>query len=145
MKIRNSNGFTLIELIMVIVILGILSTVLVPRYFNFAEDAHKATVDSFIGNVKSSLFMYASDQILTSGVRAYPDGDDFENTAGLQFGIVFDEIPNNWNIVASGNNMVIFEYSKTDPLTQIRYTCDGTDVYTLELIQGPPYILNPDG
>ena len=87
--------------------------------------------------------MYASDQILTVGIRSYPDADDFENTAGLQMGIVFDEIPNFWSIVPAGNNMVIFEYSRTDPKTQIRYTSDGTNVYTLELIQGPAYILNP--
>ena len=143
MKKRNSKGFTLIELIMVIVILGILSTVLVPRYFNFAEDAHKASVDSFIGNFKSSLFMYASNQILENGIRAYPAADDFENTGGLQMGIVFDEIPNNWSIVPSGNNMVIFEYDRTEPTVQVRYTCDGTDSYLLEIIQGPTYILNP--
>ncbi len=143
MKLRESRGFTLIELIMVIVILGILSTVLVPRYFNFADDAHKASVDSFIGNFKSSLFMYASDQILDYGTRAYPDADDFENTAGLQMGILFDEIPNNWSIVPSGNNMVIFDYDRTEPTTQVRYTCDGTDSYVLEIIQGPAYILNP--
>ncbi len=139
---KKQGGFTLIELIMVIVILGILSTVLVPRYFNFAEDAHKASVDAYIGSFKSSLYMYASDQILETGVRSYPDADEFENTGGLQMGIVFDEIPNFWSIVPSGNNLVLFEYERTEPTTQIRYTCDGTDNYSLELIQGPAYILN---
>ena len=142
MNNNKQRGFTLIELIMVIVILGILSTVLVPRYFNFAEDAHKASVDTFIGNFKSSLFMYASDQILSVGNRSYPGADEFENTGGLQMGLVFDEIPNFWSIVPSGNNMVIFEYDRTEPKVQVRYTCDGTDTYLLELIQGPSYILN---
>ncbi|NQV37394.1 MAG: prepilin-type N-terminal cleavage/methylation domain-containing protein [Candidatus Marinimicrobia bacterium] len=142
MNIRNTKGFTLIELIMVIVILGILSTVLVPRYFNFAEDAHKASVDSYIGNFKSSLFMYAADRILDVGTRSYPDADEFENTAGLQMGLIFDEIPSFWTIVPSGTDAVIFEYERTEPTTQVRYTCNGSDVYTMELIQGPTYIMN---
>ncbi len=140
---RNEKGFTLIELIMVMVILGILSSVLVPRYFNFTEDAHKAAVDAFVGNVKSSLYMYAGDQILQNGVRAYPDADDFENTNGLQMGIIFDEVPADWSIVPSGNDKVIFEYAKTTPKTQIEYTSSGNNQYTLEIIAGPNYITNP--
>lgn len=140
---RNEKGFTLIELIMVMVILGILSSVLIPRYFNFTEDAHKASVDAFVGNVKSSLYMYAADQILQNGVRAYPDGDDFENQGGLKMGILFDEIPADWTIVPSGNDKVIFEYDKTTPNTQIEYTSSGNNAYTLEIIAGPDYITNP--
>ncbi len=39
---NRNNGFTLIELVVVIVILGILSTTALPKFINISEDAEKA-------------------------------------------------------------------------------------------------------
>ena len=47
----NSKGFTLIELIIVIVILGILASTAVPKFINFEADARTAVLQS----VKSSM------------------------------------------------------------------------------------------
>lgn len=40
---KNNKGFTLIELIIVIVILGILAVVAAPRFLNLSDDAKSAT------------------------------------------------------------------------------------------------------
>ncbi len=141
MKERNEKGFTLIELIMVIVILGILAAVIVPRFFDFTSDAHKASIDAFIGNFKSSLSMYAADQMVKSGYRSYPDADDFE-TEPAGFGILLDEVPDSWTIVSDGTNKVKFMYDLTDPVTIVRYTSNGEDSYTFEIIDGPDYVTN---
>jgi MSHA pilin protein MshA len=43
---RNINGFTLIELIIVIIILGIMSVMAMPRMIDFSQDARIASVNT---------------------------------------------------------------------------------------------------
>lgn len=54
MTLNKQQGFTLIELIMVIVILGILAAVALPKFANLGGDARKATLQGALGSVKSA-------------------------------------------------------------------------------------------
>lgn len=56
-KYKNHAGFTLIELILVIVILGILSAFALPRFANLSTASRAATVDALDGALTSGAYM----------------------------------------------------------------------------------------
>jgi prepilin-type N-terminal cleavage/methylation domain-containing protein len=59
--IRNDKGFTLVELIMVIVIIGILASIAVPKFVNLTTVAEKAKCEANRGAIASACAMqYAS-------------------------------------------------------------------------------------
>ena len=70
---KNRNGFTLIELIMVMIILGVLAAVAIPRYLDTIENAELASEDAVISNIRGALENYAIHKLLDSGRRIWPD------------------------------------------------------------------------
>lgn len=50
----NRKGFTLIELVIVIVILGILAAVAIPRYFDLVGNARESACKGALGGVRSA-------------------------------------------------------------------------------------------
>ena len=51
---RSQSGFTLIELVMVIVILGVLAAMALPKYIDMKGDAQQASVDGVAGALSSA-------------------------------------------------------------------------------------------
>ena len=54
---KNSKGFTLIELVVVIVILGILAAVALPRFISVTDDAHESAVRGAGGALASAVLL----------------------------------------------------------------------------------------
>jgi len=72
-KIKNKEGFTLIELIMVTIILGILAAVAVPRYMGTVSNAEEAVEDAIVGSIEAGLGAYAIEQMFENGRKSWPD------------------------------------------------------------------------
>lgn len=87
---EDNHGFTLIELIMVIVILGILAAVVVPRYFDFTSKAEVEVEATFIGSLKSGIHLFSINKLLTTGAKTFPKMES------PLLSRVLDEIPDNW-------------------------------------------------
>ena len=71
-RMKNNKGFTLIELIMVTIILGILAAVAIPRYMTTVEKAEAAAEDAIITSIKAGLDTYAIEQMMENGRESWP-------------------------------------------------------------------------
>jgi len=70
---NNKNGFTLIELIIVMVILGIMAAVAVPRYLDSISNAEKSAEDAVINSIRAGLKQYANNKLYSEGRSIWPN------------------------------------------------------------------------
>ncbi|WP_376690393.1 type II secretion system protein [Wenzhouxiangella sp. EGI_FJ10409] len=93
---KSQGGFTLIELVIVIVILGILAAVAVPRFVDLSDEAEDAAAQGVAGSLSSAAAInYAA---FKAGDGDYINVNDCEDVAGALEG----GLPADYTITAAG-------------------------------------------
>ncbi len=113
MKTENFElGFTILELLLVLALLGILITVAIPRLVGINEKALQTEASNFLTTVKRGLEIYYTQN------NAYPfDGVDLTIDINLGKYIEnFDEVNDDWDITyefIDENNFTVVMSNKT--------------------------------
>jgi MSHA pilin protein MshA len=69
--LKSQKGFTLIELVMIIVILGILAAVAIPTYINLSGNAQAATAHAVLGSFRAANAIILANNAVTNNAAAW--------------------------------------------------------------------------
>ena len=122
---RNTNkGFTLIELIIVMVILGIMAAVAVPRYLDSIANAEESAEDAVITAIKNGLKQYANNSLVDNGRASWPT-NPFDVLAEKPAGYTEDDdvadTDGEWTFVYFMDGVGMITHQRAD---NSRYTWD---------------------
>ena len=134
-NIKSKKAFTMIELVFVIVIIGILAAVAIPRLSATRDDAEIAKARTVVASVRNALAMERQKRILRGDFTLIDSVSEGEGSN------VFDR----FSVDGRGNNARVMEYPiKSEPNKQNRWSVSGAQ-YTFKSVLGDVAFQITDG
>ena len=123
------KAFTIIELIFVIVALGILAMVALPRLASSKEDAEIARVKAEIAAIRSAIQTHRGANLLKQNSRGYPDDLTARRIEEITNGTKLSQ--KYWSVSRDGSELNVTIGSRTATFTYDsdtgRLTCENTN------------------
>ena len=85
----NKAGFTLIELMAVVIVLAIIAAVALPKYIDFGDDSRESSTKGTLDGVRAGVAMFYANGAINSTSR-YPDIGELTDGSVMQ-----ESIPDN--------------------------------------------------
>ena len=141
-KNRFQSGFTLIELVMVTIILGILAAVAIPRYQQTVDNAEATAEKAFVDMVWAGVEQEASERLTDDGLEAWPYNPLTVIGRSRNISVtLFEGVPdedNEWQFsVDAAGEPAIFHHRRNDEIYYYKY-----DSLTFELDEEPTLYTN---
>jgi MSHA pilin protein MshA len=121
---RNQKGFTLIEIIAVLVILGVLAAVAVPKYVNMAGQAKKSAGQGEVAEMKSTLNLAYAKLYMSNGSAPTAPATIIA-TSGIGTNTTVGTAPDIWKITFTANGTVGVNISIVDRNGDTSYAATG--------------------
>jgi prepilin-type N-terminal cleavage/methylation domain len=133
------KGFTLVELMIVVIIIGILTAVGVPLYLGYVRDAKAASAEATIGVIlNAEKLYYTRNETFTNVSTAEFDGlpeanplrIDVRDATQYWTFLVDGATTDTFTVTANGKSGTGFDYSKI--MVKLVYNRAGNEVWTKE-------------